>query len=69
MAGAEYPVVSVCKPHDCEDHNTVLLYDAAQGTVMGKVYEARRGALIGNPPPALASEIEKLWVSEWRRKP
>lgn len=68
-AGAEYQLASVCKPHDCAEHNTVLLYDAAQGVVVGKVYQAGRSTLIGNPPPALARDLERLWVEEWRRKP
>lgn len=68
-AGAEYQLASVCKPHDCAEHNTVLLYDAAAGTVVGKVYQAGRSTLIGNPPPALARELERLWAEEWRRKP
>jgi hypothetical protein len=68
-AGAEYQLASVCKPHDCAEHNTVLLYDAAQGLVVGKVYQAGRSTLIGNPSPALARELERLWAEEWRRKP
>jgi hypothetical protein len=68
-AGAAYQLASVCKPHDCAEHNTVLLYDATQGVVVGKVYQAGRSTLIGNPPPALTRDLERLWTEEWRRKP
>ncbi len=33
VAGAEYVLVSSCKPHDCANHNTVLLYSASRGIV------------------------------------
>ena len=69
LAGNEYQLASACKPHDCAEHNTVLLYGAAQGVVYGKVYQAGRSTLIGNPPPPLAGEIDKLWAQQWRRKP
>ena len=44
----------------------VLLYDAAGGAVYGKVYQAGRTTLLGNPPPPLADELDKLWRQEWR---
>jgi Inhibitor of vertebrate lysozyme (Ivy) len=68
-AGAAYQLASVCKPHDCAEHNTVLLYDATQGRVVGKVYQAGRSTLIGNPTPTLARELERLWTEEWPRRP
>jgi hypothetical protein len=66
--GAEYQLVSVCKPHDCAENNMVLLYGAAQGVVYGKVNLAGRSTLIGKPPPAMVSELERLWAQEWRAK-
>jgi hypothetical protein len=49
------------------DNNTVLLYSAAQGVVYGKVYRQRRSTLIGAPPLAVASELDRLWQAEWRQ--
>jgi len=66
VAGREMQLAAVCKPHDCGDHNTVLLYDAAQPAVYGKVYQAGRSTLLGDPPPPLAAELDKLWRQEWR---
>jgi len=67
VAGSEYVFAKSCKNHDCGDNNVVLLYSAAQGKVYGKVFERRRASLIGNPPPELAAELDRLWVTEWRQ--
>jgi hypothetical protein len=68
VAGTEYLLASVCKPHDCADNKTVLLYSAQNGTVYGKVLERRRASLIGDPPAAVSAELDRLWASEWRQK-
>lgn len=68
VAGSEYVLASSCKNKDCAENNTVLLYSAAQRVVYGKIYERGNSTLIGSPPPAVASELDRLWVSEWRRK-
>jgi len=68
IGSAEYVFASTCKNHDCADNNVVLLYSAAQGAVYGKVVERRRSTLIGAPPTAVASELDRLWATEWRKK-
>jgi Inhibitor of vertebrate lysozyme (Ivy) len=65
--GTEYLLARACKDHDCADNNTVLLYSAAQGVVYGKANRQRRSILIGAPPPAAASELDRLWQAEWRQ--
>jgi hypothetical protein len=65
--GTEYLLASACKDHDCADNNAVLLYSAVQGVVYRKVYRQRRATLIGAPPPAVASESDRLWQAEWRQ--
>lgn len=67
VAGKEYVLVSSCKNHDCADNNTVLLYSAAFQVVYGKIYQRGRSILIGAPPNAVARELERLWVAEWRQ--
>jgi hypothetical protein len=67
VGGAEYIMASVCKPHDCADNNTVLLYSALNGAVYGKIFDRRRATLIGAPPAAVATELDRLWASEWRK--
>lgn len=71
LEGIEYTLVAVCKPHDCADHNTALLYAvnvaAEQAVVFGKVVQDGKSTLIGEPPPAIAAALDKIWASEWRR--
>lgn len=66
VAGTAMQLAAICKPRDCGENNAVLLYDAAGGAVYGKVYQAGRTTLLGNPPPPLAAELDKLWRQEWR---
>ena len=65
-AGIDMQLAAACKPRDCGENNTVLLYDAARPAVYGKVYQAGRTTLIGNPPPPLSAELDRLWQQEWR---
>ncbi len=67
VSGTEYLFASSCKPHDCAEHNTVLLYSAARAVVYGKLFERGRSTLIGAPPPDVARELERLWRAEWRQ--
>ena len=39
---------------------------AARPAVYGKVYQAGRTTLVGDPPPPLAAELDRLWQQEWR---
>jgi len=68
VAGTDFVKVATCKNHDCYD-NTVLLLWAAPDTVYGKVVQRGRSTLIGSPPPAVATELEKLWKAEFRSQP
>lgn len=65
-AGADYRQLAVCKPHDCGDNNLVLLYSPADKAVFGKIVERGRSTVFGKPSPALATELERLWKTEWR---
>lgn len=66
VAGRAMVLAAVCKPHDCGDNNMVLLYDAARAVVYGRVHQAGRTTLFGNPPPAIGAELDRLWLKEWR---
>jgi hypothetical protein len=68
VAGVEYLLISACKPRDCFDHNTVLLWSAPRATLYGKVNQSGKATLLGAPPPAVAAELEHLWKSEWRQQ-
>ena len=69
VAGADYMLGGTCKNHDCFENNVVLLYSGAQDVVYGKVYQRGKSTLIGSPPPAVATELERLWKSEFRSQP
>ena len=65
-AGTDYMLGSTCKNHDCYDHTVVLLWSGVQDVVYGKVVQKGKSTLIGAPPPVVAAELEKLWMSEFR---
>jgi len=69
VAGADYVMLYTCKNRDCYDNNVVLLWSGIQNVVYGKVNQTGKSTLIGNPPPAVAVEIEKLWKKHFRSQP
>jgi hypothetical protein len=68
VAGTEYRLLGVCKSHDCADNNTVILYSPARKIVYATVFERGKTTLIGHPPAAVATELDRLWKSEWRQQ-
>lgn len=66
--GTRYWLGASCKPHDCGDNNLVLLWDEAGRKVHGLVHRSGRQTLFGQPPPAVARELPRLWAEEWRRR-
>lgn len=60
--------VAVCKPHDCADHNLVLLYDPARGSVAALLQERGRFSRLGSADAATAAALERLWRAEWQRR-
>jgi hypothetical protein len=65
-AGVDHDLLAVCKPHDCGEHSLVLLYSPSTGGVAGKVVQAGRSMLLGQPSPAVKAELERAWKREWR---
>ena len=68
VSGIDYTWAASCKPHDCSDHNLVLLWQAQKGQVLGLVQQRGRHTLLGSPAPAVARELDKLWAAEWRQR-
>ncbi|MDR6535434.1 Ivy family c-type lysozyme inhibitor [Variovorax soli] len=58
-----------CQPHGCHDNNVVLLYNPYDGRIHGLVHRAGGAMLIGNPPPEVALDLQRLWLKEWRPQP
>ena len=69
VATDDYVMLYTCKNHDCYDNNVVLLWSGIQNVVYGKVNQKGKSTLIGNPPPAVAVELEKLWKKHFRSQP
>jgi Inhibitor of vertebrate lysozyme (Ivy) len=69
VADSDYVMLYTCKNHDCYDNNVVLLWSGMQKVVYGKVYQKGKSTLIGNPAPAVAAELEKLWKKQFRSQP
>jgi hypothetical protein len=68
VAGNDFALAAVCKPHDCADHNTVILWTPKPGVLHGLVHQKGRNTLIGNPSPDVAKELQRMWAAEWRQK-
>jgi hypothetical protein len=69
VANDDYVMLYTCKNHDCYDNNVVLLWSGIQNFVYGKVNQKGKSTLIGNPPPAVAAELEKIWKKQFRSQP
>ncbi|MDM0114663.1 Ivy family c-type lysozyme inhibitor [Variovorax sp. J22R133] len=68
VAGARYAFNGFCKAHDCYDNSAVQLYAPDSGQIFGFVHRVNRDTLVGNPPPAVAAELQRLWKAEWRQQ-
>lgn len=68
IGGVDYTVAAFCKPHDCQDHNAVLVYDAVQGRVHGVLQQKGRMQSFGAPPGALLIELNAIWRREWGQR-
>lgn len=66
--GQDFALAAVCKPHDCADNNTVLLWTPKPGVLHGLVHQRGKNTLVGNPPPEVAKELQRLWAAEWRQR-
>jgi len=68
VVGSEYVLAAFCKNHDCADNNAVLLYAAERSELYGTIFEKGKTTVIGEPPPGLAIELNKMWKKEWRQQ-
>ena len=68
VIGSEFVLAAFCKNRDCGENSAVLLYAADRGQLYGTIFEKGKTTLIGDPPPGLAIELNKLWKKEWRQQ-
>ena len=66
VAGMDYLLLSVCKPHECSGFNAALLYAEDRDRLFGKVYQQGRVGYLGEPPPDIADALDMLWTSQWQ---
>jgi hypothetical protein len=69
VADADYVMLYTCKNRDCYDNTVVLLWSGVQNVVYGKVDQKGKSTLIGDPPPAVAAELDRLWKKHFRSQP
>ena len=65
--GIEFNVATICKPHDCYDHNSLFMFAEKQGLVYAKVNNNGKFTLVGAPPPAAVAELDRQWKASFRR--
>lgn len=68
VAGERYQVATPCKPHDCADHNLLLLYAPASGTLYGHLHERGRVTWLGRPDAPMQARLQALWTREFRQR-
>lgn len=66
VGGERYVKNAFCANHACADNSAVLLYQPEKKVVYGTIYEKGKTTYIGDPPAAVATELAKMWKTEWR---
>lgn len=65
LADGSFLQVSTCKDRDCGDNAMLVLYRPRPRTLWGIVSVHRRKTLIGNPPPAIVLQLQRLFKAAW----
>ncbi len=68
VAGMDYLLLAVCKPHDCANFNAALLYAEDRDRLFGKVYQQGRTSFLGETPPEIAHALDTYWSNQWQAK-
>lgn len=66
IGGRTFLLAAACKDHDCYDNSVVVLYDPLAGAFHGEVHRNDQVTLLGEPPPLVATELQRLWREEFR---
>ncbi len=66
IAGMEYLLLSVCKPHDCNNFNAALLYAEDHDRLFGRVYQQGRVSYLGEPQPDIVDALNTFWTHQWQ---
>ena len=68
VAGMDYLLLAVCKPHSCADSNAALLYAEERDQLFGKVFQQGRIGYLGDPPPDITGALDTFWANQWQQK-
>jgi hypothetical protein len=68
VAGMDYLLLTVCKPHDCTNFNAALLYAEDRDRLFGKVYQQGSTGYLGEAPPDIAQALDTYWSNQWQAK-
>ncbi|BDT67175.1 hypothetical protein os1_13460 [Comamonadaceae bacterium OS-1] len=66
VAGVEYLLLSVCKPHDCTGFNAALIYAEDRDRLFGKIYQQGRTSYLGEPPREITDALDTFWTHQWQ---
>lgn len=66
IEGVDHTVAVFCKAHDCRDNSAVVLYDPAQGKVMGVVNQSDKFTAFGAPSGPALAQMMAIWRNQWR---
>ena len=66
VGGNRYVLNSFCKPHDCHDNNVVQLYSPGEPRIYALIHRMNRDTPLGDPSPAMAADLRRLWQEQFR---
>lgn len=64
-AGGEFLSFHICKPHDCAEHNMVVLYSASTSRCYAKLSEAGEVSKLGDPNAQISAALDRLYQEAW----
>ena len=63
-AGAEFLFFHICKAHDCNVHNMVVLYSASTSRCYAKLREGDRVFRLGKPSAPISATLDRLYQEQ-----
>jgi hypothetical protein len=65
ILGVEYLVLQSCKPHDCGEHNILIIYSPASHAVYAKLVEEGKATILGKPSAEISSALNRLYEEQF----
>lgn len=65
ILGVEYLVLQLCKPHDCGEHNILIIYSPASHAVYAKLVEEGKASILGKPSGEISSALHRLYNEQF----